>query len=59
MNNNMKKEFTKEEMETYREHGVSEGYRNGFKRGVALMSVVTVIITFALIVVVNQLIQLV
>ena len=55
----MKKEFTKEEMETYREHGVSEGYRNGFKRGVALMSVVTVIITFALIVVVNQLIQLV
>jgi len=54
-----KKQFTKQEMETYREHGVSEGYRNGFKRGVALMSVVTVIITFALIVVVNQLIQLV
>jgi len=50
-----KKQFTKQEMETYREHGVSDGYR----KGVALMSIVTVIITFMFMVVVNQLIQLV
>ena len=51
----MKKEFTKQEMETYRQHGVEEGFR----KGMAVMSIPMVIIIFALIVVINTLIKLI